>query len=86
MVYTIKFVVRKHIISSVCTKTVSSVISVIFDEINFGGSLHPFSIEDYRQKKKYVSNIFLKITFKPNSIKIDDWRFVPQSVKSEEYR
>ena len=70
MVYTIEFLVKKTLISSIYTKTVSSIISEIFDKIY---SAPPISrvvftplTSKIAEKITYESNIFFRATFMPN--------------------
>ena len=78
-VYTITFVVKKTQISSVYTKTISSIISEIFNKICFTPPtlrvVFTPSTSTIADKKKYGSNIFSKTTIMPNFIKIGDSDF-----------
>ena len=74
MVYIIKFVLKRRWISSIHTRTVSSIISEIFRKIctsNFEGSFHPCNIDDCWWKR----NIFSNNTLMPNYIKIGNSHF-----------
>ena len=68
MVYTIEFLVKKTLISSIYTKTVSSIISEIFDKIPPPISRVVFTplTSKIAEKITYESNIFFRTTFMPN--------------------
>ena len=77
-VYTIKFVVGKTLILSMYAKIVLWIISKIFNKIfapPILGVVFTPSTSTIADKKKYESNIFLKTTFMPNFIKINDSGF-----------